>query len=65
MLDTLSIERRGTFLFIQVNGRRITEMQIDRRVSDGRIYLPSGLTAADIESMRRDWRLMGERKSKR
>jgi hypothetical protein len=64
-LDTLSIERRGTFLFILVNGRPIKELQIDRRVSDGKIYLPSGLTAADIELMRKDWRLIGDRKSKR
>ena len=64
-LDALSIERRGTALFIMVNGRPITELQIDRRVSDGKIYLPSGLTAADIELMRRDWRMIGDRKSKR
>jgi len=64
-LDTLSIERRGTSLLILVNGRPITELQIDRRVSDGKIYLPSGLVAADIDSMRKDWRLIGERKSKR
>ena len=64
-LDNLSIERRGTSLFIMVNGRPITELQIDRRVSDGKIYVPSGLNAADIELMRKDWRLIGERKSKR
>jgi hypothetical protein len=64
-LDTLSVEKRGTSLFILVNGRPITELQIDRRVSDGKIYLPSGLSAADIELMRKDWRLLGERKSKR
>jgi hypothetical protein len=64
-LDALSIERRGTSLFIMVNGRPITELQIDRRVSDGKIYLPSGLTAADIELMRKDWRMIGDRKSKR
>ena len=61
-LDALSIERRGTFLFIFINGRAITELQIDKRVSDGKIYIPSGLTAADIDSMKRDWRLMGQKK---
>jgi hypothetical protein len=60
-LDTLSIERRGTFLFVFVNGRPMTELQVDRRVSDGKIYLPSGLNAADIELMRKDWRLIGAR----
>ncbi len=46
-LDTLSIERRG---------------EIDKRVSDGKIYIPSGLSAADIGLMKKDWRLIGQRK---
>jgi len=62
VLDTLSVERRGRFLFVFVNGRPITELQIDKRVSDGKIYVPSGLTAADIDLMKKDWRLIGQRK---
>jgi hypothetical protein len=61
-LDTLSVEKRGGFVFVFVNGRAITELQVDRRVADGRIYLPSGLNAGDIELMRKDWRIIGERK---
>ena len=61
-LDALSIERRGSFLFVFINGRAITELEIDKRVSDGRIYVPSGLTGADIELMKKDWRLIGQRK---
>ena len=64
VLDTLSIERRGRFLFVFINGRFITELQIDKRVSDGKIYIPSGLTAADIDLMKKDWRLIGERKKR-
>ena len=63
-LDTLSVEKRGGLLFVLVNGRPITELQIDRRVSDGRIYIASGLTKADIESMKKDWRLIGEKKKR-
>src|SRR5436305_15225738 len=62
VLDTLSVERRGGFLFVFVNGRAITELQIDKRVSDGKIYIPFGLTAADIDLMKKDWRLIGPRK---
>jgi hypothetical protein len=40
----------------------ITELQIDKRVSDGKIYVPSGLTAADVELMKKQWRLLGKRK---
>ena len=61
-LDALSIERRGSLLFIFINGRPVTELQIDRRVSDGRIYIASGLTKADTELMKKDWRLIGQRK---
>ncbi len=61
-LDQLSIERRGSSLFAFVNGRLVTELQIDRRVSDGKIYIPSGVTAAEVDAMRRDWRLIGSKK---
>jgi hypothetical protein len=61
-LDALSIERRGSFFFVFVNGRPLTELQVDRRVSDGKIYLAAGLSAADIVLMRKDWPLIGERK---
>jgi len=64
VLDTLSIEHRGSFLFVFINGRFITELQIDKRVSDGKIYIPSGLTAADIDLMKKDWRLIGQKKKR-
>lgn len=62
VLNTLSVERRGGFLFVFINGRMITELQIDKRVSDGKIYIPSGLTPEDIELMKKRWRLIGQRK---
>nr|UXE46129.1 hypothetical protein Hi04_10k_c5714_00019 [uncultured bacterium] len=62
VLDSLSVERRGGFLFVFVNGRLITELQIDKRVSDGKIYIPSGLTAADVALMKKEWRLIGQPK---
>ena len=62
VLDTLSVERRGGFLFVFINGRMITALQIDKRVSDGKIYVPSGLTAADVGLMKKQWRLLGQRK---
>ena len=61
-LDSLSVEHRGGYLFIFLNGRAITEMQIDKRVSDGKIYIPSGLTAEDLKLMKADWRLIKAKK---
>ena len=62
VLDTLSIERRGGFLYVFINGRLITSLNVDKRVSDGRLYIPSGLTPADIDLMKKDWRLIGQSK---
>ena len=64
ILDTMSVERRGSLLFVFVNGRPLTELQVDRRVSDGKMYLPSGLTEADIKLMNKDWKLLGGKKKK-
>lgn len=59
-LDTLSMEQRGRSLFVFLNGRPLTELQIDKRVSDGRLYLPGGLSAADIQLMEKRWPLLGK-----
>jgi hypothetical protein len=64
VLDTLSVERRGSYLFVFMNGRPLTELQMYRRVSDGKLYLASGLTEADIKLMNKDWKLIGGRKKK-
>lgn len=61
-LDTLSIDRRSTYLYIFVNARPLAELLIDRRVSDGKLYVASGLTTQDIAQMRKDWRLIGHQK---
>ena len=47
-----------------MNGRPLTELQIDRRNKDGKIYLASGLTEADIKLMNKDWKLIGGKKKK-
>lgn len=61
-LETLSMEHRGGTLVVLVNGRAITEMMVDRRVSDGKLYIASGLTAADVEAIGKDWPQIGASK---
>jgi hypothetical protein len=63
-LDALSIEKRGQLLFVLVNGRAVAELQVDQRVSDGRVYIASGLTKADIDSLKKCWRLIGAKKKR-
>ena len=64
IFGTLSVEHRGSTLFLFLNGRPLTELLIDKRVKDGRIYLPAGLTEADIKLMAKDWKLLGGPKKK-
>jgi hypothetical protein len=61
-LETLSIEHRGQTLVVILNGRAVTELLVDRRVSDGQIYIASGATAADLELMRKAWPQIGAKK---
>jgi hypothetical protein len=61
-LETLSVEHRGTTLLVLINGRAITELMVDRRVTDGKLYIAAGLTAPDIEAMKKDWPEIGASK---
>ncbi len=62
VLDTLSVERRGAYVYVFVNRRPVSEMQIDRRITDGQLYLASGLTQNDLALMGKDWRVLGRPK---
>src|SRR5437588_9312889 len=64
VLDTLSVERRCGTLLVFIYVRIITEFLVDRRVSDGQIFIASGLTAADIASMQKTWRQIDAKKRK-
>lgn len=61
-LEALSVEHRGDVALVVVNGREVTELQIDRRVSDGLLYLPAGLTAQEAQALTNRWPRLGERK---
>ena len=63
-LDALSIEKRGQLLFVLVNGRAVAELLVDQRISDGRVYIASGLTKTDIDSVKKCWRLIGAKKKR-
>ena len=61
-LDTLSVEKRGMSIVAFVNGRQIVDMLIDKRVSDGIITIPGGLTNEDILELVKRHRIMGQKK---
>ena len=60
MLDTLSVEKRGTSVVAVVNGRQVIDMQIDRRVSDGVITVPHGLSPQDIALLTKKYKVLGQ-----
>jgi hypothetical protein len=61
-LETLSVEHRGTTVLVLINGRAVTELMIDRQITDGKVYVPSGLMAEDVAVMMKDWPLIGASK---
>lgn len=53
LLETLSMESRGKILIGLVNGRHVTDLMIDKRISDGIAVIPTGLTPQDIDVLRK------------
>lgn len=52
-LNTLSLEHRGRNLVAFLNGRQVIDLLIDRRISDGVLAIPWGLTAAEAALLRK------------
>lgn len=63
-LDTLSVEKRGSSLVAVVNGRQVLDLLIDKRISDGIITIPFGLSEADIAMATKAFPVMGAEKKK-
>jgi len=61
-LDTCSVENRGKVLVCLVNLRVVTAMIVDRRVPDGIITIPSGLTDKEIAMMKKRFPILGAKK---
>ncbi|MDP9291529.1 MAG: hypothetical protein M3O82_04090 [Verrucomicrobiota bacterium] len=65
MLDTLSVEKRGTTLLAMVNGRRVIDILIDKRVADGLVTIPRGLAALEIDQLVKAFPVIGGKKAPR
>lgn len=57
LLETLSIEHRGKILVALVNGRRVLDLLIDKRIKDGIAAIPYGLTPQEVDLMRQKFKL--------
>lgn len=56
-LQTLTLQKHGGILLATVNGRPITPLAIDKPVSDGIVYVPFGLTEAEIKALGESFKL--------
>lgn len=59
-LQTISVAKRGSRMYVLVSGRVITPLAIDRIISDGIITIPFGLTEAEIRNLGKSFRIMPE-----
>jgi hypothetical protein len=61
-LDTLSMAKRGTLLIATINGRQVADILIDKRVSDGIVTIPGGITTDEMKDMLKKFALIGGKK---
>lgn len=60
VLQSLSTEKRGQFIVAAVNARPVALLTVDKTITDGIIYIPSGLTLDEIHQMGASFSLMGQ-----
>lgn len=63
-LDALSVEKRGGSLVAFVNGQPVSDILIDRRVSDGVVTIPRGLSKEIIGLLSKKFRVLTPEKPK-
>jgi len=61
-LDTVSMSKRGTLLIATIDGRQVADIMIDRRVSDGIVTIPSGITTDEMKEMLKKFYVIGGKK---
>lgn len=59
-LQTITVSKRGSRMYVLVGGRIITPLAVDRIISDGIITIPFGLTEADVRSFGKAYQIMPE-----
>jgi hypothetical protein len=55
-LDALSVEKRGRALVAVMNGREVIDLLIDKRISDGIVTIPTGLTPEEAKLLQKTFK---------
>jgi len=64
-LDSLSSQKRGTLLIATINGQQLADIEIDQRVSDGVVTIPSGITTDAMKMLLKRYPVLGKKKIKK
>lgn len=60
ILETLSAQNRGRYIVAAVNTRPIALLAVDKKISDGIIYVPYGFTLDEVHKLGESFSLMGQ-----
>jgi hypothetical protein len=64
-LDSLSVAKKGTLLIATVNGRQVSDILIDQRVTDGVVTIPSGINTDEMKMILKRYPVLGGRKAEK
>jgi len=60
LLQQHSMERSGRLLAVFLNGRQVSNLVVDRPVTDGIVSIPRGLDSSEVELLTTAFPVMGE-----
>ncbi|HEY5793085.1 MAG TPA: hypothetical protein VIS74_07290, partial [Chthoniobacterales bacterium] len=63
LLHAATTQHRNSYMIPVINGRPVSLLFISKPVADGVLTVPSGLTAAEISLIARDFPIYGETSS--
>lgn len=61
-LDSLSVAEKGTYLIAVINGDQVADLYIDQRISDGQIFIPSGISVDQMKLILKRYPVIGGKK---
>jgi len=64
-LDSLSVAKKGTLLIATVNGRQVSDILIDQRVTDGVVTIPSGINTEEMKHILKRYPVMGGKRARK
>ena len=60
VLENISAQKLGLSLVVAVSGRAVAALKVDKPISDGVVFIPYGLSVADVRAMGASFPIMGQ-----